>query len=165
MNPLKQWLEEHTSPKNAYKASCDFIASYESQLPQSLGMVKILERGQCDEDLLCAALLYPILAQDSTLLLNAEKQFDKSIIKLVRGAIQMEIIHLMKREQAESLRKMMLAMVDDIRVVLLKLAERLFLISHLENKAPGLLCAACKSLRNGRIKIETGRRCFSLPLS
>ncbi|MDP1573460.1 MAG: RelA/SpoT family protein [Coxiellaceae bacterium] len=132
---LIEWLEKYPAVSTVQEAAYELIAAHESLIPQSIYMANILEHWQCDDDLITASILYPLLSKDITQLEKAEKQFDKSIIKPIKSAIHMDMIHDIKRDQAEALRKMMLAMVDDIRVVLLKLAERLYLVTHLENKA------------------------------
>ena len=134
-NLLIEWLERHPTISTRQKAACDLIATQESLILQSFSMAKTLEHWQCDDDVVAAGILYPLLSHQAEPIEKIEKQLDKSIFKLIKAAYQMDIIHYIKRDQADALRKMMLAMVDDIRVVLLKLAERFFLITHLDNKS------------------------------
>lgn len=63
---------------------------------------------------------------------NIKKEFSDTIAKLIAGVQQMEIIPLLQKQQqdrnrlqADKIRKMLLAMATDIRVVIIKLAERL----------------------------------------
>ena len=130
-----QWIEKHGTSGDALKSACDFISAHPAFIDQSLQMANILEGWQCDEALLTAGILYPAVSHDHTLLEKCEKQFDKAIIKMIHGALQMEIIHHANNSQVDALRKMMLAMVDDIRTVLLKLSERLYLILNLESQS------------------------------
>lgn len=120
---------------NAKNKALSFLSTEQLLMPENLALLKILETWQCDDDLIAAGILYPAVLQHPLLLEKAHKNFDKQILKLIKGAMQMEVIHHIKRDQAEALRKMMLAMVDDIRVVILKLAERLLLMSDLEKKS------------------------------
>src|SRR3569623_421618 len=94
----------------------------------------------CDSELLSAALIYPTIFFNPHLLEKLPEEFNKPICKMISGALQMKNIHYMRinkdrntaqQDQVDNLRKMMLAMVDDIRTVLLKLSERLVMLQHL----------------------------------
>ncbi len=66
------------------------------------------------------------------------KEFGDQVAHIVEGVTKISKIDFPTREehQAENLRKMMLAMVDDIRVVLIKLADRLHNMRTLEHLPP-----------------------------
>ncbi len=108
-------------------------------------MAETLIALNCDTHAIAAALLYPTLFLNPNLTEQLEKEFDRSVLKLMLGALHMEAIHHVRNKkiklaaqqnQIDNLRKMLLAMVDDIRTVLIKLAERLVLLNHLKFFSP-----------------------------
>ena len=112
------------------------FASTHIEIDDGLAIADILHSLQCDTTAIAAAILYPALLHQPELIKSAQEQFEKVIIKIISGAIQMDIIHESisenrdtgQQNQIDNLRKMMLAMVDDIRTVLLKLAEQIILL-------------------------------------
>src|SRR5258706_208032 len=71
----------------------------------------------------------------SVTIVDIRKDFGEQVAHIVEGVTKISKIDFVTREeqQAENLRKMMLAMVDDIRVVLIKLADRLHNMRTLEH--------------------------------
>jgi guanosine-3',5'-bis(diphosphate) 3'-pyrophosphohydrolase len=71
-------------------------------------------------------------------IVDIRKEFGEQVAHIVEGVTKISQIDFATREeqQAENLRKMMLAMVDDIRVVLIKLADRLHNMRTLEHLEP-----------------------------
>lgn len=101
--------------------------SGEEYIHHPLGVSKILAELQVDVPAVCAALLHDVV-EDTTVTLEAlEKKFGKEIAMLVDGVTKLNKIEYKSKEeqQLESFRKMFLAMAKDIRVVLIKLADRL----------------------------------------
>ncbi len=86
-----------------------------------------------DSDTLIGALLHDTVEDTSVTVTQLQKEFGLDVAKLVDGVTKMEVIQEFadqgnksnQNAKAESLRKMMLAMVDDVRVVLIKLCDRL----------------------------------------
>ena len=80
-----------------------------------------------DTDSLCGALLHDVVEDTGTPLEVIQKQFGGDVALLVDGVTKIgRVAHYSREEQqAESIRKMLLAMARDIRVVLIKLADRL----------------------------------------
>src|SRR5215467_6399189 len=72
---------------------------------------------------------------DDLTIVKNRKEFGEQVAHIVEGVTKISKIDFATREeqQAENLRKMMLAMVDDIRVVLIKLADRLHNMRTLEH--------------------------------
>src|SRR5471030_238849 len=103
---------------------------------RGLEMVEILSTLSMDNDSMRAALLFPLvddgIIDEDTL----TEQFGKGITDLVHGVRDMDAIRQLKAthndsmapEQVDNVRRMLLAMVEDFRCVVLKLAER---IAHL----------------------------------
>jgi guanosine-3',5'-bis(diphosphate) 3'-pyrophosphohydrolase len=80
-----------------------------------------------DSESLCAALLHDVVEDTKIPLEFIEKEFSKEIGQLVDGVTKLGQIPLVTKEeqQAENVRKMLLAMSKDIRVIIIKLADRL----------------------------------------
>lgn len=80
-------------------------------------------------DVVCVAtgLLHDVVEDSATTIEQIEHYFGSDIAHLVDGVTKLSQISYASREeqQAESMRKMLLAMVDDIRVILVKMADRL----------------------------------------
>jgi GTP pyrophosphokinase len=85
-----------------------------------------------------AGLLHDSVEDTSVTIVDIRKEFGEQVAHIVEGVTKISAIDFATREeqQAENLRKMMLAMVDDIRVVLIKLADRLHNMRTLEHLAP-----------------------------
>lgn len=99
-------------------------------LRQGLVMADILADLQLDTETLAAAIVYSSVHFADLALDDVREHLGPSVAKLVEGATQLEAIgslhvkHEYNRSQIENLRKMLLAMVEDVRVVLIKLVER-----------------------------------------
>ncbi len=80
-----------------------------------------------DEDSLCAALLHDTVEDTGITLHDLEREFGSTVSMLVDGVTKLEKMSYSSREelQAENYRKMFLAMAKDLRVVLIKLADRM----------------------------------------
>jgi GTP diphosphokinase / guanosine-3',5'-bis(diphosphate) 3'-diphosphatase len=79
-----------------------------------------------DEDTLIATLLHDVSKGANVSLQSIEKTFGSSVVQLIRGVEKLGLIKLQEGEtQADTWRKMFLSMAKDLRVVFIKLAERL----------------------------------------
>ena len=80
-----------------------------------------------DTDAICAALLHDVVEDTPTTLEEVEKLFGADVAKLIDGVTKISKIAFSSREQrqAENIRKMLIAMANDIRVIIIKLADRL----------------------------------------
>ena len=80
-----------------------------------------------DTDAICAALLHDVVEDTSTTLEEVEKLFGADVARLIDGVTKISKIAFSSREQrqAENIRKMLIAMANDIRVIIIKLADRL----------------------------------------
>ncbi len=90
-------------------------------------VAKICVGMRLDTATLCAALLHDTVEDTSTTLAEIRDHFGVEIAGLVDGVTKLTGITFTSRDeaQAENYRKMMVAMADDIRVILIKLADRL----------------------------------------
>ena len=79
-----------------------------------------------DDDVIVAALLHDVPEDTSVTLDTIRSQFGDDVAKLVDGVTKLSQLRFgMEQAEAESLRKMFMAMAEEIRVVLIKLADRL----------------------------------------
>lgn len=99
-------------------------------------MAEILAELRMDCDTLVAGILYRSVREKKLAIGAVEKQFGETVAKLINGVIRMAAISrlshhsndavmgLESKEQADNVRKMLVGLVDDVRVALIKLAER-----------------------------------------
>lgn len=92
-----------------------------------LTVAYILVKLGMDTDTICAALLHDVVEDTPVDLDEIKRLFGPDIAALTDGVTKLGKIPFSSREeqQAENIRKMLLAMVDDIRVIIIKLADRL----------------------------------------
>ncbi|MBJ7538374.1 GTP diphosphokinase [Marinomonas transparens] len=101
-----------------------------------LEMVEILADFRADQDSLVAAALYRVVREDQLPITRVVDMFGRKVASLIEGVIRMgevsknltadsaaEVLGS-SENQLESLRKMLVSIIDDVRVVLIKLAER-----------------------------------------
>jgi len=101
--------------------------SGEPYLSHPLEVARILADLRLDVNALCAALLHDIIEDTHIPLSEVQRLFGGEVARLVEGVTKISRLELLSPEvrQVESVRKMLLAMVSDVRVVLIKLADRL----------------------------------------
>jgi GTP diphosphokinase / guanosine-3',5'-bis(diphosphate) 3'-diphosphatase len=113
-------------------------ASGEPYLVHPLEVALVLAEMKMDPVAIAAGLLHDSVEDTSVTVVDIRKEFGEQVAHIVEGVTKISAIDFATREeqQAENLRKMMLAMVDDIRVVLIKLADRLHNMRTLEHLPP-----------------------------
>jgi GTP pyrophosphokinase len=113
-------------------------ASGEPYLVHPLEVALVLAEMKMDPVAIAAGLLHDSVEDTSVTIVDIRKEFGEQVAHIVEGVTKISKIDFATREeaQAENLRKMMLAMVDDIRVVLIKLADRLHNMRTLEHLLP-----------------------------
>src|SRR5499427_4036718 len=114
-------------------------ASGEPYLVHPLEVACVLAEMKMDPVAVAAGLLHDSVEDTSVTITDIRQEFGEQVAHIVEGVTKISAIDFASREeqQAENLRKMMLAMVDDIRVVLIKLADRLHNMRTLEHLPPG----------------------------
>ncbi len=111
-----------------------------------LEMAEILADFKLDLDSLVAAILYRAVREDRLPLATVRQEFGDAVCKLVEGVQQMAVISAVRtptdgvvlgdsQRQVENVRKMLVALVDDVRVALIKLAERTWAIRAVKNES------------------------------
>src|SRR6478672_2676316 len=113
-------------------------ASGEPYLVHPVEVACVLAEMKMDPISIAAGLLHDSVEDTSITIVEIRKEFGEQVAHIVEGVTKISKIDFATREeqQAENLRKMMLAMVDDIRVVLIKLADRLHNMRTLEHLQP-----------------------------
>lgn len=129
--------EEHA------KVSKNIWAEGASSLQIGLEIAQILVELELDQETLVAAILYRTVREDKAPLAVIEQHFGAVVSKLIKGVLGMaaisaslnprESVVLNAQTQVENLRRMLVSMVDDVRVALIKLAERTCAIRAVKN--------------------------------
>src|SRR3979490_1143332 len=114
-------------------------SSGDPYLTHLLEVAHILADMRLDATTLTAALLHDAIEDTEYPVSRIEERFGVEVARLVEGVTKISRLNIMAPEarQAESVRKMLLAMVNDVRVVLVKLADRLHNMRTLEYLEPG----------------------------
>ena len=112
--------------------------SGEPFLSHPLEVAHLLADIKLDVTSLCAALLHDVVEDTKIPVEKIAEQFGPDVARLVEGVTKISKLDLLAPEdrQAENVRKMLLAMVNDVRVVMVKLADRLHNMRTLEYLTP-----------------------------
>lgn len=104
-----------------------FRKSSEEYYHHPLNVAKIIVTLGMDSESIAAALLHDVVEDTETSGEQIKREFGEDVALLVDGVTKIGRIQFVSREQqqAESLRKMLIAMGKDIRVIVIKLADRL----------------------------------------
>lgn len=134
---LKQKLEAYLPPDKVAETQRAFIVARDAHSGQMrssgdpyithpVAVAGILADMHLDHETLMAALLHDVIEDTHHNKEDLSKQFGETVGELVEGVSKLEKIHFSSTQeaQAENFRKMMMAMVQDIRVILIKLADR-----------------------------------------
>jgi GTP pyrophosphokinase len=136
--PLKALISGYLKPADLEKVEAAFEmakAAHEGQTRKSgepyithpLAVATILAGWHLDPQALIAALLHDVVEDTPTTKADIAKRFGKAVAELVDGVSKLDKIQFatLEEAQAENFRKMLLAMARDVRVMLIKLADRL----------------------------------------
>jgi GTP diphosphokinase / guanosine-3',5'-bis(diphosphate) 3'-diphosphatase len=118
--------------QDAFVFACEHHAdqrrkSGEDFIVHPVGVARICAGMRLDTETLCAALLHDTVEDTSASLQEVSERFGPEIAQIVDGVTKLTGITFQSRDeaQAENYRKMMVAMATDVRVILIKLADRL----------------------------------------
>jgi len=122
--------------------------SGEPYISHPVAVARILAEMRMDANSIIAAILHDVIEDTPTLKEQLAAQFGEEVAELVDGVSKLTQIdfHSKAEAQAENFRKMMLAMVKDIRVIIIKLADRLHNMRTLDAMPPD---------KRRRIAVET----------
>ena len=118
--------------QDAFVFACEHHAaqrrkSGEDFIVHPVGVARICAGMRLDTETLCAALLHDTVEDTSASIEEVRERFGEEIAAIVDGVTKLTGITFQSRDeaQAENYRKMMVAMATDVRVILIKLADRL----------------------------------------
>lgn len=115
-----------------------FRASGEPYISHPIAVAEIVASLELDTDSICAALLHDTVedCSEKTDLKEIEKRFGADVAMLVDGLTKLVIVQIEDKEEAhiENIRKMLLAMSKDVRVIFIKLCDRLHNMRTLDVK-------------------------------
>jgi len=113
-------------------------SSGEPYVEHCLEVAFILAEQHMDSTTLAAGLLHDVVEDTETTVEQLRREFDDEVAELVDGVTKLSGIRFSSREeqQVEYFRKMLLTMARDIRVILIKLADRLHNMRTLEHVSP-----------------------------
>ncbi|MEO9943865.1 bifunctional GTP diphosphokinase/guanosine-3',5'-bis pyrophosphate 3'-pyrophosphohydrolase [Paraglaciecola sp.] len=134
---LKQKLESYLPPDKVADTQRAFVVARDAHSGQMrssgdpyithpVAVAGILADMRLDHETLMAALLHDVIEDTHHSKDDLSEQFGLTVGELVEGVSKLDKIHFSNKleAQAENFRKMMMAMVQDIRVILIKLADR-----------------------------------------
>ena len=132
------WLVRRAYDIAAERHRDQFRNSGEPYLSHLLEVAHILADMRLDATTLAAALLHDVIEDTEFPLSRLQERFGEEVALLVEGVTKISRLNMMAPEarQAENVRKMLLAMVHDVRVVVVKLADRLHNMRTLEFLEP-----------------------------
>ncbi len=101
-------------------------------------VAKILLEHKLDRDTICAALLHDTVEDTSVTVEDIEKDFNKEIAEMVAGLTKIDRLENLStdEETVENWRKMLIAVSHDMRIILIKLADRTHNMKTLQGLAP-----------------------------
>ena len=115
-----------------------FRRSGEPYISHPVAVATILAQWHLDPQALTAALLHDVMEDTTVTKIEISERFGKMVADLVDGVSKLDKIEFESQEhaQAENFRKMLLAMARDVRVILIKLADRLHNMRTLDAMHP-----------------------------
>jgi len=138
IDALSEKLSDYLEPKQieqvnkAFKFaneahSGQFRTSGDPYVSHPIAVANILSSFHMDEDSLSAAMLHDVIEDCGVPKKVIEEQFNKNVANLVDGVSKLDQLNITSRTEAyaENFQKMILAMAKDIRVIVVKLADRL----------------------------------------
>ncbi len=166
VNSFQQWLNEldlveskRELISNVWLKVADCCQSVNQDqalaLTKPMEMLEILVSLNLDNDSLIAAFLTPLLEENTISMDFVEEHFSTQILSLCSGVKQMAAIKALRHQHGQqttanvdNIRRMLLAMVEDVRAVVIKLAERLCDLREHKNSDEETRVVAAKESAN-----------------
>ena len=160
---IERWVRQiesqtHLEDPDQFRRACETAAAIDlkavredrmwapgtSSFRTGIEMAQVLVELHMDQASLVAAILYRAVREERVLLEEIQQQFGDEVAALIKGVLQMAAIssvrHPLKGNvlgqtegQVDNVRKMLVTMIDDVRVALIKLAERTSAIRAVKN--------------------------------
>ncbi|MDH3533931.1 MAG: HD domain-containing protein, partial [Gammaproteobacteria bacterium] len=129
---IEQVMRAYDFGANAHEGQTRLTG--EPYITHPVAVAQMLAEMHLDAQTIVAAILHDVVEDTDTNLADIEAQFGQEVAALVDGVSKLDQMEFTSRAeaQAESFRKMMLAMIEDIRVILVKLADRLHNVATLD---------------------------------
>ncbi len=129
-------MQAYTLADNAHKGQ--MRSSGDPYISHPIAVASILLDYCMDTDTICAALLHDVVEDTDTSLDDLKRKFGEDVALLVDGVTKIGQVPLNSKEeqQAENIRKILMAMSKDIRVIIIKLADRLHNMRTLDARPP-----------------------------
>jgi len=111
--------------------------SGEPYVTHPLNVAYILSEMHADADTICAALLHDVLEDTSATKEDIERLFNKEVAKLVDGVTKISKMNFSSKAEQNlaNTRKIILGLTEDVRIIIIKLADRLHNMRTLEYKS------------------------------
>lgn len=141
---FKTFPEYSGDDEKKIRSAWDYLISKTGDLKRGCGkpyylhpmrVACILAQTHLDSDTIVAGLFHNILEVSPDYLEEIQKEFGKDVANICNGTAKITSLKIKSKtlQQADSIRKMLFAMVDDIRVILVKLADRLDRMRNLKS--------------------------------
>ncbi len=144
LNAIKEYNEEEVDRvKKAYELAAEAHKdqkreSGEPYIIHPLNVCMNLVQFHADGATLCAGLLHDVVEDTKYTLENIENMFDKEVAHLVDGVTKISNMHFNSKDEATNanIRRLINSLNDDIRIMIIKLCDRLHNMQTLIHKAP-----------------------------
>jgi guanosine-3',5'-bis(diphosphate) 3'-pyrophosphohydrolase len=115
-----------------------FRKSGEPFIEHPVAVATTLAELELDSDTISAALLHDVIEDTDVTLADIRDQFGETIAEIIDGVTKLERFKFasIEEQQAETMRKMLIAMAGDVRVILIKLADRLHNMQTIDALSP-----------------------------
>ncbi len=125
----------------------DYLVAHTQEINRSCGqpyylhplrVAEIIAQSSLDADTIISALFHNILDLEHISMEEIEQLFGKDVLRIITGTARITGMQIKNKtlQQADSVRKMLFAMVDDIRIILVKMADRLDRMRYLKSVSP-----------------------------
>ena len=161
-NSLNVTPEERTKIQKVFEYCHNKIQETDDNMlrltNRAIEIIGILQTLHMDIDSYLAAILYPHIEEHYFTIEQAEIDFGKQVAKLLRGVKDMEAIRFLQNmasstsdisnAKIDTVRRMLLAMVEDVRAVIIKLSERIATLREVKNADEETRVAVAKEISN-----------------
>lgn len=144
---FKRFPEYEGDGKKRITEAWQYLVEKETGLKRACGkpyylhpmrVAAILAQGKMDADSIIAGFFHSLPDVPGMSLADIEQHFGKSVATIVSGTTKITNLNINNKtmQQADSIRKMLFAMVDDVRIILIKLADRLDRMRNISSVDP-----------------------------